>query len=142
MEETTLILIKPKGVQQGLLAEINSKLAVEKGLKLVTVKHVQDTDDILKKKWNDLHSSLDKIESGPVIALVYQGLDAINEARITLGYINMNNVFRSESQGSAEQEIALWFTEKDTLWCQLEEPVLLIVTVLLFSPIFSPKYKV
>ena len=29
-----------------------------------------------------------------------------------------------------------------TLWCQLEEPVLLIGTVLLFSPIFSPKYKV
>ena len=29
-----------------------------------------------------------------------------------------------------------------TLWCLLEEPVLLIGTVLLFSPIFSPKYKV
>ena len=30
----------------------------------------------------------------------------------------------------------------NTLWCQLEEPVLLIRTVLLFSPIFSPKFKV
>ena len=29
-----------------------------------------------------------------------------------------------------------------TLWCQLEEPVLLIGTILLFSPIFSPKHKV
>ena len=33
-------------------------------------------------------------------------------------------------------------SEQVTLWCQLEEPVLLIGTLLLFSPIFSPKCKV
>ena len=71
MEERTLILIKPEGVQQGLLEEINSRLATQKGLKQVAVKTVQDIDDSLKKKWNAQHSSvLDKIDSGPVIALV------------------------------------------------------------------------
>ena len=115
MEERTLILIKPEGVQQGLLEEINSRLATQKGLKLVATKTVQDIDDFLKKKWNTQHSSvLDKIDSGPVIALVYRGLDAVNEARIELGDINVKDAFfRSEDQETAEQEIALWFEEKD-----------------------------
>ena len=113
MEEKTLILILPKGVQQGLLAEINTRLT-QKGLRQVDVKKVQDLDDV-QQKWNDLHSSaLDKIDSGPVIALVYQGPDAVNEARITLGDINAKDAFfRCESQESAEQEIALWFAEED-----------------------------
>ena len=113
MEERTLILIKPEGVQQGLLAEITSRLA-QKGLNQVAVEKVRDIDDI-KKKWNDLHSSsLDKIDSGPVIALIYQGPDAVEEARITLGDINVKDAFfRSENQETAEQEIALWFEEKD-----------------------------
>ena len=117
MEESTLILIKPEGVQQGLLEEINSRLATQKGLKLVATKTVQDIDDFLKKKWNAQHSSvLDKIDSGPVTALVYQGLDAVNEARIALGDINVKDAFfRSENQETAEQEIALWFAEEDML---------------------------
>ena len=88
MEETTLVLIKSEGVQ-GLFDEINRRLATQKGFKLLAVKTVQDIDAI-KKKWNDLHSSaLDKIHSGPVMALVYQGLDAVYEARKTLGDINV-----------------------------------------------------
>jgi len=111
MEERTLILIKPG--HQGLLAKLNTRLT-QKGLELLAVKNVRDLDDI-KEKWNDLHSSeLDKIDSGPVTALVYQGLDAVNEARISLGDINVKDAFfRSESQGSAEQEIAMWFEEED-----------------------------
>ena len=114
MEERTLILIKPEGVQQGLLEEINSRLGTQKGLKLEATKTV-NIDDSLKKKWNALHSSvLDKIDSGPMIALVYRGLDAVNEARIELGDINVKDAFfRSENQETAEQEIALWFEEKD-----------------------------
>ena len=92
-------MIKPEGVQQGLLAKINTRLT-KKGLEQVAVKTVQDLDDI-KQNWNDLHSSeLDKIDSGPVMALVYQGLDAVNEARIILGDINVKDAFfRCESQG-------------------------------------------
>ena len=109
-------MIKPEGVQQGLLAKINTKLT-KKGLEQVAVKTVQDIDDSLKKTWNAQHSSvLDKIDSGPVIALVYRGLDAVNEARIELGDINVKDAFfRSEDQETAEQEIALWFAEEDML---------------------------
>ena len=111
MEERTLILIKPG--HQGLLAKINTRLT-QKGLEQVAVKNVRDLDDI-KETWNDLHSSaLDKIDSGPIIALVYQGLDAVNEARISLGDINVKDAFfRSENQETAEQEIAMWFEEND-----------------------------
>ena len=64
---------------------------------------------------------MDKIDSGPVIALVYRGLDAVNEARIELGDINVKDAFfRSEDQETAEQEIALWFAEEDML---LAKPV-------------------
>ena len=52
MEETTLVLIKPKGVQQGLLPEIYSRLVTQKGLKQVAVKTVLDIDGI-QQKWND-----------------------------------------------------------------------------------------
>ena len=46
--------------------------------------------------------------------MVYRGLDAVNEARIVLGDINVKDAFfRCERQESAEQEIALWFEEKD-----------------------------
>ena len=83
-------MIKPG--HQGLLAKINTRLT-QKGLEQVAVKNVRDLDDI-KETWNDLHSSaLDKIDSGPIIALVYQGLDAVNEARISLGDINVKDAF-------------------------------------------------
>ena len=109
-------MIKPG--HQRLLAKINTRLT-QKGLEQVAVKNVRDLDDI-KETWNDLHSSaLDKIDSGPVIALVYQGLDAVNEARISLGDINVKDAFfRCERQGSAEQEIALWFGEEDMATAQ------------------------
>ena len=46
--------------------------------------------------------------------MVYQGLGTVNEARITLGDINVKDAFfRSENQESAELEIALWFAEED-----------------------------
>ena len=43
MEETTLVLIKPEGVQgQGLLPEMTSRLVTQSGLKLVAFKTVLD----------------------------------------------------------------------------------------------------
>ena len=72
MEETTLVLIKPGGVQQGLLPEITSRLVTQRGLKQVAVKTVLDIHEI-QQKWNEVNFKVDKIESGPVIALVFEG---------------------------------------------------------------------
>ena len=65
MEERTLILIKPEGVQQGLLAKINSTLVTQNGLELVAVKTVLQFDDI-QQKWNEVNFKVDKIESDPL----------------------------------------------------------------------------
>ena len=59
MEETTLVLIKPKGVQQGLLPEITSRLVTQSGLKLVAVKTVLDIDGV-QQKWNEVNFKVDR----------------------------------------------------------------------------------
>ena len=106
MEERTLILIKPEGVQQGLLAEINSKLVTQNGLKLVAVKTVLHIDDI-EQKWNEVNFKVDKIESGPVIALVFEGHNAVEITRQALADIGVKKVHRSETQELAQREIDL-----------------------------------
>ena len=105
MEETTLVLIKPGGVQQGLLPEITNRLVTQNGLKLVAVKTVLDIDDI-QQKWNEVNF---KVESGPVIALVFEGHSAIDITRHTLADIGVKKVHRSETQEQAKKEIDLWF---------------------------------
>ena len=109
MEEKTLVLIKPEGVQQGLLAEINSRLA-QKELKLVAVK----TDIIdVQQKWNEANFKVDKIEAGPVIALVYEGHSAVDITRHGLADIGVKKVHRSETQEQAQKEIDMWFLPEE-----------------------------
>ena len=109
MEEKTLVLIKPEGVQQGLLAEINSRLA-QKELKLVAVK----TDIIdIQQKWNEANFKVDKIEAGPVIALVFEGHSAVDITRHGLADIGVKKVHRSETQELAQREIDLWFVPEE-----------------------------
>ena len=110
MEVKTLVLIKPEGVQQGLLAEVNSRLT-QKGLKLVAVK----TDIIdVQQKWNEANFKVDKIESGPVIALVFEGHNAVDITRHALADISVKKVHRSETQEQAQKEIDLWFLPEET----------------------------
>ena len=109
MEETTLVLIKPEG--QGLLAEITSRLVTQGGLKLVAVKTVLDNG--IQQKWNEVNFKVDRIESGPVIALVFEGHNAVEITRQALADIGVKKVHRSETKEQAQKEIDLWFVPED-----------------------------
>ena len=100
MEEKKLVLIKPEGVQQGLLAEVNSRLT-QKGLKLVAVKTDIRRQNDVQQKWNEANFKVDKIESGPVIALVFEGHNAVDITRHALADISVKKVHRSETQEQA-----------------------------------------
>ena len=109
MEETTLILIKTEG--QGLLAEITARLVTQGGLKLVAVKTVLDNG--IQQRWNEVNFKVDKIESGPVIALVFEGHNAVEITRQALADIGAKKVHRSETQKQAQKEIELWFVPEE-----------------------------
>ncbi|MDO8340943.1 MAG: nucleoside-diphosphate kinase, partial [Candidatus Woesebacteria bacterium] len=90
MMEKTVVLIKPDGLQRGLVGEIMHRFE-RKGLKLVGIKMIRLTDQILddwyshhkdKAFFKDLKSFM---EWTPVVAMLWQGLDAIAAVRKVVG---------------------------------------------------------
>lgn len=88
--ERTLILVKPDGVQRGLMGEIVRRFE-RRGLKLIGMKFIQMSRELAQQHYavhrerpffNDL---VIYITSGPVLAMVWEGKDAINAARATIG---------------------------------------------------------
>ena len=88
--ERTLILVKPDGVQRGLMGEIVARFE-RRGLKLLGMKFIQMSQELANQHYavhkerpffNDLVSY---ITSGPVLAMVWEGKDAIAAARSTIG---------------------------------------------------------
>ena len=88
--ERTLILVKPDGVQRGLMGEIVHRFE-RRGLKLIGMKFIQMSEELANQHYavhkerpffNDLVSY---ITSGPVLAMVWEGKDAVAAARATIG---------------------------------------------------------
>ncbi|WP_420630501.1 nucleoside-diphosphate kinase [Candidatus Leptofilum sp.] len=88
--ERTLILVKPDGVQRGLMGEIVARFE-RRGLKLIGMKFIQMDEALANQHYavhrerpffNDLVSY---ITSGPVLAMVWEGNDAVAAARATIG---------------------------------------------------------
>ncbi len=132
--ERTFIMVKPDGVQRGLVGEVVSRFE-RKGLKLLGAKLMQVSNELAESHYaehrerpffNDLVSF---ITSSPVFAMVCEGENAISIARNMMGKTNpadaapgtirgdlgltigMNIVHGSDSPDSAAREIALWFNE-------------------------------
>ncbi|MDO8528315.1 MAG: nucleoside-diphosphate kinase [Nanoarchaeota archaeon] len=94
MIQKTLVLIKPDGVQRGLIGEIIKRLE-QRGLKIIAMKMVQAdrilaekhyTESITEKHGEKARISLiDYIMYGPVIAMVVQGSSAITLVRKIVG---------------------------------------------------------
>jgi nucleoside-diphosphate kinase len=132
--EKTFVMVKPDGVQRGLVGEIVSRFE-KKGLKLVGAKLMHVSRELAEKHYaehkerpffNDLVSF---ITSSPVFAMVWEGENAISVARTLMGKTNpaeaapgtirgdygltigMNIVHGSDSPESAAREVALWFGE-------------------------------
>lgn len=130
--ERTFIMVKPDGVQRGLVGEIVSRFE-NKGLKLVGAKlmnvstQTAETHYAEHKERPFFKDLVDFITSSPVFAMVWEGENAIATARNMMGKTNptdaasgtirgdfgltigMNIVHGSDSPESAEREIGIWF---------------------------------
>ena len=87
---TADIMIKPDGVQRGLIGEIISRFE-QKGYKLVAMKLTAPGKEHLEKHYVDLKDKkffpglIAYMTSGPVVAMVWEGKNAVKEGRKMLG---------------------------------------------------------
>ncbi len=136
--EKTLILVKPDGVQRGLIGAIISRLEA-RGLRIAAMKMLQVSREMALKHYG-VHEGkpffdglVSFITSGPVVAMVLEGRSAVEMARNTMGVtdplraqpgtvrgdlgvdIGRNLVHGSDSPETAAQEIALFFSEDEIM---------------------------
>jgi len=94
MIEQTLVLIKPDGVKRGLIGECIKRFE-QRGMKIIGLKMIsvnEDqakkhyTEDITKRRGEVVRERLVKfITSSPIIAMVIEGVDAIENVRKIVG---------------------------------------------------------
>jgi len=136
MRERTLVLIKPDGVQRGLIGEIISRFE-KRGLKIVAMKLVKPDRELAEKHYA-IHKgkpffepTVKYIMSSPVVAMVIEGKNVIETVRKMMGKTNpqdadpgtirgdfaqdisRNIVHGSDSKENAEYEINLWFKPEE-----------------------------
>src|SRR4051794_21807716 len=132
--ERTLILVKPDAFARGLTGEIIARFE-RKGLTIVALKHMQVTEDLAKEHYAE-HAErpffgelVEFITSGPIVAMVLEGTDAIKAARQVIGATNpleattgsirgdfavevgKNMVHGSDAPESGQREAGLFFPE-------------------------------
>ncbi len=113
-QEQTLVIVKPDGVNRGIVGDIINRLE-RKGLKIVGIKMVQLTDEVL-----DIHYSHHKdkpffaklkafMKYAPTIAMVVEGNYAISSVRSiagpTRGYEAMPGTIRGDFSSSASHNV-------------------------------------
>ena len=88
--ERTVVLVKPDGVQRGLIGEIIARFE-RKGLRLAAIKMISLTDDVLDE-WYIHHRERDFFQdlkgymmSYPVVAMLWEGIDAAETVRTMIG---------------------------------------------------------
>ncbi|CAD7684080.1 unnamed protein product [Nyctereutes procyonoides] len=122
--ECTFIAIKPDGVQRNLVGEIIKRFE-QKVSCLIAMKLIQASEDLLKEHYIDLKdlpffAGLVKyMQSGPVVAIVWEGLNVVKTGRVMLGETNPADskpgpsiIHGSDSVESAEKEIGLFQPEE------------------------------
>ncbi|XP_030440226.1 nucleoside diphosphate kinase 2, chloroplastic [Syzygium oleosum] len=132
--EETYIMIKPDGVQRGLVGEIISRFE-RKGFKLTGLKLFRCPRELAEEHYKDLQSKpffpklIEYITSGPVVCMAWEGVGVVASARKLIGSTNplqaepgtirgdlavqtgRNVVHGSDSPENGQREIALWFKE-------------------------------
>lgn len=136
--EQTFIMVKPDGVQRGLVGEFISRFE-KRGLKLVAMKMMHIPGELAERhyaehKGKGFYEALQSyITSGPVVAMVLEGDNAVSVARKMMGKTNpqeaesgtirgdyaqqtgRNVIHGSDSSESAEREINLFFRKEELL---------------------------
>src|SRR5688500_16056002 len=130
--ERTLVLIKPDAMQRGLGTEILARLE-RRGLRIVGLKLMQVDRALAERHYGEHQGKpfyeglVHYITACPIIAAVFEGTDAVESVRNTMGRTNprdaapgtirgdfgleigRNLIHGSDSLASAEREVALFF---------------------------------
>ncbi|KAM8931979.1 nucleoside diphosphate kinase A-like [Lycaon pictus] len=91
--DCTFIAIKPNGVQPNLTGEIIEHFE-QKGFCLIVIKLIQASEDLLKEHYIDLKDCpffaglVKYMQSGPVVAMVWEGLNVVKAGRVMPGETN------------------------------------------------------
>ncbi len=157
MKERTLVLIKPDGVKRHLTGKIIARFE-DAGLKIVGMKLIWADEEFARKHYgpelDERYKGVEEkfgrkvrtvlveyLKQGPVVAIVLEGVDAINVVRKIVGstypndspagtirgdfahiskdYANSNDVMvknlihASDTPENAKKEISLWFSENE-----------------------------
>jgi nucleoside-diphosphate kinase len=134
--QRTLVLVKPDGVHRGLIGEIITRFE-KRGLKLVAMEFRHISKEFAEEHYaahrgKPFFNGLVKyITAAPLVAMVWEGSDAIKAVRQTVGATNpveaapgtirhdlsiltsRNLIHASDSVESAEAEIKHWFKEEN-----------------------------
>ena len=132
--DRTLILVKPDAFARGLTGEIIARFE-RKGLAIVALRHMTVTRELAERHYAEHEGKpffgelVDFITSGPIVAMVLEGQDAVKAARQAIGATNpleaapgsirgdfaiemgQNMVHGSDSPESAAREAELFFPE-------------------------------
>ncbi len=136
--ERTLVIVKPDGVQRGLIGEVLKRLE-NRGLKLVGLKLMSVGQDLARRHYA-VHTGkpffeplISYITSAPVVVAVFEGKDAVAAVRSTVGATNpvqaapgsirgdlaveigRNLIHASDSLDTARSEVALFFQEGELM---------------------------
>jgi nucleoside-diphosphate kinase len=130
----TLILVKPDAFARGLTGEIIARFE-RKGLRIVALKHMHAQRELAERHYAEHEGKpfygglVDFITSGPLVAMVLEGDEAVVAARQVIGATNpleavpgsirgdfaiavgQNMVHGSDSDESAQREAALFFPD-------------------------------
>jgi nucleoside-diphosphate kinase len=133
--DQTLILVKPDAFARGLTGEIIARFE-RKGLRIAALKHMTVDEDLAKRHYGEHEGKpffgelVEFITSGPLVAMVLEGEQAVAAARQVIGATNpieaspgsirgdfaiavgQNMVHGSDSPESADREAALFFPER------------------------------
>jgi nucleoside-diphosphate kinase len=134
--ERSLVLVKPDGVQRGLIGEVISRLE-RRGLRLVAAKFVQVSNNLAEEHYAEHKGKpfydglISYITSSPVMAMVWEGPSAVAAIRQTMGstkpteaapgslrhdfalQVGRNLTHASDKPETGEREVSLWFTKNE-----------------------------
>ncbi|ADY54583.1 nucleoside diphosphate kinase [Syntrophobotulus glycolicus DSM 8271] len=138
MSERTFLLLKPDAIQRGLIGEIISRFE-KKGLKLAGLKLLSVSRELAEEHYAEhkgkgfFEPTVSYIMSAPVVAMVWEGPEAVALCRTMMGATNPKNadpgsirgsyavdisrniIHGSDSVESAVREIALYFKSEEIL---------------------------
>ncbi|MFA7278257.1 MAG: nucleoside-diphosphate kinase [Candidatus Gracilibacteria bacterium] len=111
IKERTLVLVKPDGIQRGLIGNVISRFEM-KGLKVVGIKMMSLDEAILREHYAHIADKpffpgVSKfMRSSPVVALCLEGLDVVNAIRLLCGITKSREADAGTIRGDLAMSVA------------------------------------